>query len=189
MSSMNRFKLLLASAALALSPLTQAAVFGQVQADQSKIAFTFEQMGVKMDGQFRQFEAQLQFDPEQPDQGSAKFEVALGSVTLGSPEFDQEVVGKDWFNVKSFPKAEFVSTKIKALADNRYEVSGVLTIKGKSQSVTVPASFNSEGNKGVFEGDFTIERGQFNIGEGSWVAFDIVANNVIIKFRITALAD
>jgi len=189
MSSMIRFKLALASAALVLSPLSQAAVFGQVQPDQSNIAFTFEQMGVKMDGQFRQFEAQLQFDPEQPSEGSAKFQVELGSVTLGSPEFDQEVVGKDWFNVKSFPKAEFVSTGIKAVADNRYEVSGVLTIKGQSQTVTVPANFKTEGNKGVFEGEFTIERGQFNIGEGSWAKFDIVANDVFIKFRITALAE
>lgn len=189
MSSINRFKLFLVSAALALAAPSQAAVFGLVQPDQSKIAFTFEQMGVKMDGQFRQFDAQLQFDPEQPAQGSAKFQVELGSVSLGSADFDREVLGKDWFNAKSFPKAEFVSTAIKALADNRYEVTGVLTIKGQSQTVSVPASFKPEGNKGVFEGEFTIERGPFKIGEGSWSKFDIVANNVIVKFRITALAN
>lgn len=187
MPSLQRFKLFFASVALALSPLAQAAVFGQVQPDQSKIGFTFEQMGVQMDGQFRQFEAQLQFDPEQPTQGFAKFQVELASVSLGSPEFDQEVIGKDWFNVKSFPRAEFVSTDIKALKDDRYEVTGVLTIKGQSQTITVPTTFRSEGTKGIFEGEFTLERGPFKIGEGSWSKFDIVANNVVVRFQITAL--
>ena len=40
----------------------------------------------------------------------------------------------------------------------------------------------------VFEGSLTIQRGDFSIGEGAWKAFDIVANDVVIKFRITAAA-
>ena len=36
--------------------------------------------------------------------------------------------------------------------------------------------------------DLTIQRGDFSIGEGAWKAFDIVANDVVIKFRITAAA-
>ena len=40
----------------------------------------------------------------------------------------------------------------------------------------------------MFEGSLTIQRGDFSIGEGAWKAFDIVANDVVIKFRITAAA-
>ena len=50
----------------------------------------------------------------------------------------------------------------------------------------MPASFTPQGKSGVFEGSFTIRRGDFSIGEGPWAKFDIVANDVVIKFRITA---
>ena len=45
-----------------------------------------------------------------------------------------------------------------------------------------------QGEAGVFDGSLTIKRGDFSIGEGAWKAFDIVANDVVIKFRITAAA-
>ena len=82
--------------------------------------------------------------------------------------------------------AQFVSGAVKALGGNRYEVAGKLTIKGKTQDIVVPATFTAQGNSGVFDGSFTIRRGDFAIGEGAWAKFDIVANDVLIKFRITA---
>ena len=39
---------------------------------------------------------------------------------------------------------------------------------------------------GVFAGQFTLRRADFAIGEGPWAAFDVVANEVQIQFRITA---
>jgi polyisoprenoid-binding protein YceI len=67
-------------------------------------------------------------------------------------------------------------------------VAGQLSIKGKTQAVVVPATFTAQGISGVFEGAFTIRRADFSIGEGAWAKFDIVANDVQIKFRITASA-
>ena len=39
---------------------------------------------------------------------------------------------------------------------------------------------------GFFEGRFTILRGDFGVGEGGWAAFDIVANEIQVEFRIAA---
>ena len=52
----------------------------------------------------------------------------------------------------------------------------------------VTSSFAPQGDTGVVEGSLTIQRGDFSIGEGAWKAFDVVANDVVIKFRITAAA-
>ncbi len=179
-------KIALAVAFAAMLPLAQAAEFNQVQADKSAIQFTYQQMGVKMDGHFRKFAAQLNFDPAKPAAAKAVFDVELASVDAGSSEADQEVAGKPWFNTKAFPTARFISTGVKPLGNNRYEVAGQLSIKGKTQEVVVPASFTPQGKSGVFDGSFTIRRGDFSIGEGSWAKFDIVANDIQIKFRITA---
>jgi polyisoprenoid-binding protein YceI len=172
--------------ALASTLSVQAAEFTQVQTDKSAINFTYKQMGVAVDGRFKRFTSQLNFDPAKPAAAKATFEVELASVDTGAPEGDDEVAGKPWFNTKAFPTARFVSSSVKPLGGNKYEVAGQLNIKGKTQEVLVPATFTPQGNSGIFEGNFTIRRADFSIGEGSWAKFDIVANDVLIKFRITA---
>ena len=171
----------------ALLPLaTQAAEYTQVDVKQSAINFSYQQMGVGMDGKFNEFTSTLHFDPAKPAEGKAVLDVALASIDAGTEEANGEVAGKDWFNTSAFPTAHFESGVIKALGDNRFEVNGKLTIKGKTVDVVVPATFKEENNQGVFAGSFTIRRGDFAIGEGSWSTFDIVANDIQIKFTITA---
>jgi polyisoprenoid-binding protein YceI len=178
-------KLAFALALSALIPAAQAVEYTQVQADKSAIAFVYKQMGVSVDGKFKKFSSQLNFDPAKPAAAKATFDVELASVDTGAPEGDQEVAGKPWFNTKAFPTARFVSGTVKPLGGNKYEVAGQLSIKGKTQDVVVPATFTAQGNTGVFDGSFVIRRADFSIGEGSWAKFDIVANDVQIKFRIT----
>src|SRR5574343_1792059 len=180
---MKKFILALA---LATAFSAQAIEYSNVQPDKSSIAFTYKQMGVAVDGKFKKFASQLNFDPAKPTAAKATFDVELASVDTGAPEGDQEVAGKPWFNTKAFPTAKFVSGTVKPLGGNKYEVGGQLTIKGKTQDVVVTATFTPQGNTGVFDGNFTLKRADFAIGEGSWAKFDIVANDVLIKFRITA---
>ena len=172
--------------ALALPFSAQAVEYTTVQKDKSRIDFIYKQMGVAVDGKFRRFSSTLNFDPAKPTAAKASFDVELASVDTGAPEGDQEVVGKPWFNAAAFPTARFVSGAVTPLGGNRYEVAGELCIKGKTQPVVVPATFTAQGSSGVFEGSFTLRRADFSIGEGSWAKFDIVANDVVVKFRITA---
>ena len=182
---MKRFAFALALLT-ALPFAASAAEFNQVQTDKSAINFTYQQMGVKLDGKFKKFAAKLSFDPAKPAEAKTTIDVDLASIDTGAAEGDEEVAGKPWFNTKAFPTAQFVSGSVKALGGNRYEVAGKLTIKGKTQDIVVPATFTAQGNSGVFDGSFTIRRGDFSIGEGAWAKFDIVANDIPVKFRITA---
>ena len=179
-------KLALALAFASLIPAAHAVEYTQVQPEKSAVTFVYKQMGVAVDGKFKKFASQLNFDPAKPTAAKATFDVELASVDTGAPEGDQEVAGKPWFNTKAFPTARFVSGSVKALGGNKYEVAGKLTIKGQTQDVIVPATFTAQGNTGIFDGGFTIRRADFTIGEGAWAKFDIVANDVQIKFRITA---
>ena len=184
---MKRIALALFST-FALAASAHAVEYSQVQADQSRIAFAYQQMGVSMDGAFRRFSSQLRFDPAAPQAASATIEVELASIDTGSEEGDEEVARKTWFDTKGFPVARFESSAVKPLGGNQYEVAGKLTIKGTTKDVVVPATFTAQGDSGVFEGALTIRRGDFSIGEGAWKAFDVVANDVVIRFRITAAA-
>lgn len=170
----------------ALAPAADAAVYTRVLPEKSSIEFSYSQMGVPMDGRFRRFSGELSFDPAQPSAAKVSIDVDLASIDTGMAELDSEAAGRDWFNLKSFPTARFDATGAKPLGGNRYSVAGKLTIKGRSRDVTVPATFTPQGASGVFAGQFTLKRGDFAIGEGAWSAFDIVANDVVVKFRLAA---
>lgn len=177
---------LLATALLLAAGSASAVEFGTVQADKSTLAFTSKQMGVPVDGKFRKFTAAVTFDPAKPAAASAKLDLDLGSIDAGSADANSEVVGKGWFNVKVFPNATFVSSTVKALGGDRYELAGKLTIKGKTQDLVAPVTFRQEGGNGVFDGTFTLKRLDFAIGEGAWSDVSTVANEVQIKFHIVA---
>lgn len=178
--------------ALVLAALTScaaaAAEVGAVQADKSRIAFVSRQMGVPVDGEFRKFTAQLSFDPAKPEAGRAQIDIDMASIDAGSAEANEEVVGKNWFYVKQFPKAGFVSTSVKPLGGGKFEVAGKLTIRDKTRDVQAPFTMTAQGASVQFDGSFVIKRADFGIGQGVWADFDTVANEVQIKFKVVAAA-
>ena len=175
------------TASLALTAAVQAAPYQAVQLDKSKISFSFKQMGVGMDGHFAKFSPQLSFDPAKPEQTKASIEIDLASIDAGSEEADQEVVGKSWFNTSAFPKAVFVAKQVKQTAPNVYEVLGTLTIKGRGRDVKFAMKHAPQGKLGILTGSFTLQRADYAIGEGMWSKFDVVANDILVSFQITAL--
>lgn len=166
----------------------QAIEFTQVQPDRSAVTFVSKQMGVPVDGRFRKFAASLNFDPTRPAAASARLDLDLASIDAGSKDANDEVVGKLWFNTKTFPTANFVSTGVRPLGGDRYELAGKLTIKGKTQDLVTPVTFRQEGGNAVFDGAFTVKRLDFALGEGMWTDISAVANEVQVKFHIVAAA-
>ena len=187
MSVIRRYLLcLIAMLLVSLPGGAHALEFRQVLTDKSTLSFAYKQMGVSMEGRFRKFVARIVFDPAKLSAAQAQFEVDLASIDTGVKEADEEVLGKQWFNAKIFPTARFVSVKVQALGGNRFEVYGKLTIKGRTQDVSAPFTFKSEGATGVFDGAFTLKRLDYAIGEGPWADLGTVANDIQIRFHIMA---
>jgi len=174
------------SAVLLLAGAAQAVEFAEIKPADSKLVFTSKQMGVPVDGGFGRLSGQIRFDPAVPSAASARLEIDLSSIDAGSPEATEEVVGKQWLNVKAFPTAGFQSTSVKALGGDRFEAVGQLTIKGQTRDLTAPFTFKQEGAAGVFDGVFVLKRLDFGIGEGTWSDVSTVANEIQIKFHVVA---
>ena len=168
------------------SGTAQAIEFNTLRADQSRVDFLYKQMNVPMEGQFKRFSGRLQFDPIRPTLAKAALDIQLASIDTGSADGDAEVAGKLWFNTAQYPVARFVSTSVKPLGNNRFQVTGNMSIKGKTREVSTPATFRQQGATGVFEGSFVLKRADFGIGEGMWADYGTVANEVQIKFRLVA---
>ncbi|MCB1776499.1 MAG: YceI family protein [Candidatus Competibacteraceae bacterium] len=180
---------LVLSVMIAGSCNVQAVEYRHIQIAQSAVTFTYQQMGVTMEGTFGQWVADLRFDPDQPTAAQVTVDVDLAHIDTGSAEGNTEVAGKAWLNTPTFPTARFVAKSVEPLGDQRYTVTGSLTIKGRTQNIVIPTTFTSQGPIGVFAGHFTLHRADFAIGEGPWAAFDVVANDIQIQFRMTVHAD
>lgn len=171
-----------------LGSAAHAAEFNTLRIEQSRVDFVYRQMNVPMEGSFKRFSGQLRFDPAKTTLAKAALDIDLASIDTGSTEGDEEVAGKLWFNTKQFPAARFVSTSVKPLGNNRFEVAGKMSIKGRTHDVSTPATFRQQGTGGVFEGSFVLKRADYGIGEGMWADFGTVANEVQIKFRLVVIA-
>lgn len=172
---------------LLCAPLALAQSYERLQTPASELTFAYTQMGVGMQGRFARFDAQLSFDPEKPQAAHTEFEVDLSSIDTGFTEANEEVLGKDWFNVAAHPKARFISKTVRRVGPGRYEVQGLLSIKGRTRTAVAPFTLTTQGQRAIFEGAFTIHRLDYNIGEGPWADISAVANEVQIQFRLVAL--
>jgi len=151
---------------------------------QSEIRFISRQMGVPVEGRFKQWTAQINFNPKQAAAGKVSFTIQTGSASFGAAETDAEVPKAPWFNVAKFPTASFASSAIKPLGGGKFDVAGTLTIKGNSQPVVVPVSISQAGGTSTASGSFTIKRLDFKIGEGEWADTSMVANDVTVTFKL-----
>lgn len=152
----------------------------------SSVSAVFKQMNVPVEGKFKRINAQIDYNGAKPETSKASMEIDVASFDLGDAEFNKEAQKKDWFNGAQFPKATFVSSALKPGAGGKLDVSGKLTIKGKTADVAFPLTVKQEGTAQVFEGALPIKRLVFNIGEGEWKDTSMVADEVVIKFRVVA---
>lgn len=152
----------------------------------SSVSAVFKQMNVPVEGKFKRFTAQIDYNSAKPEASKANMEIDVASFDLGDAEFNKEAQKKEWFNGAQFPKASFVSSALKPAAAGKLDVTGKLTIKGKTADVTFPLTVKQEGAIQVFEGALPIKRLAFSIGEGEWKDTSMVADEVVIKFRVVA---
>lgn len=152
----------------------------------SRVSALFKQMNVPVEAPFKRFAATIDYDAAKPELARASVEIDTASLDVGDADMNKEVAKKDWFNAAQFPKATFVSSSIKPASAGKLTVSGKLSIKGKSTEVSFPLTVKTEAGKQVFEGALPIRRLTYNIGEGDWKDTSMVADEVVIKFRVTA---
>jgi polyisoprenoid-binding protein YceI len=179
----SRLTPVLLTVALAAATLPVAAQQKLLPA-QSSIAFEIKQMGVPVQGHFKKFDAQINFDAAKLATSKVTFTVDIASTTLGAPEMDSELPKATWFNTAKFPQAQFTSSAFKALGGGKYEVAGKLAIKGQSRDVTVPLAMTQNGATTTASGVLPIKRLAFKIGEGDWADTSMVADDVQVRFTL-----
>jgi polyisoprenoid-binding protein YceI len=87
------------SVAVFCAALTAGAAFGvTANAAKSTVSVVFKQMNVPVEDRFNHFAADVRFDLANVAGSSARLDVEVGSLDLGSPDYNQEVAGGEWFD-------------------------------------------------------------------------------------------
>jgi polyisoprenoid-binding protein YceI len=182
---MKPFRSFIPPLAAMLMAASGAASAQGVLIDRSEIRFVSKQMGVNVEGRFRKWKANMDFRPKEPAKSKAEIEIDLASIDLASEESESEMGRPLWFDTAKFPVAKFVSTGMKDLGGDRFEIAGTLTMKGTARDLVVPVVLGKDaaGNS-VAEGQFAVRRLEFKVGEGLWADTDAVANEVVVRIRM-----
>jgi polyisoprenoid-binding protein YceI len=184
-SRLLRFSSLVALLAMGVPASVGAVEYADVNPNASTISFTYNQAGSRVYGTFSKFVADLDFDTGHPETARANLTIDLASIDAGSEDANTELLKPAWFDTERYPQATFESTRIKDFGNDRYLITGNLTLRGLTRKVDVPVLLKAEGGVGIFVGELTLKRNDFKIGEGEW-ADSFVSNEINIQFRMVA---
>ena len=75
---------------------------------------------------------------------SIEVEIKTDNVDTANPKRDAHLKSPDFFDAKQFPSITFKSKSIKSSGDNKYDVTGDLTLHGVTKEITVPLTKTGE---------------------------------------------
>ena len=94
-SKRSQFAMASISLALAIPALASIAKIDEAK---SSVGIVFKQMNVAVDAKFKKFNANIDYNAAKPESSKASVEIDLHSFDLGDPQYNAEVLKKEWFN-------------------------------------------------------------------------------------------
>jgi polyisoprenoid-binding protein YceI len=164
------------------------AAFGDFKIDaSSKIEFVGANPTTKHPGGFTKFTGSVKLKDGKAEGGAVAIEIDMKSVFSDDEDMTKHLKSEDFYEVEKFATSTFVSTKIVAggAGDATHTITGNMTVKGKKQSISFPATVKLDGGTVNVSADFAINRKDFGIDYGG-AADALIQDNVAIKLTVVA---
>jgi polyisoprenoid-binding protein YceI len=165
---MTRLLALTMVAAFAFSANLNAAEKLKLDAEKSKIGF----VGSKPDksshkGGFKKFEAEVLADFEAPENSSIKILIKTESIWSDNPKLTGHLKNADFFDIRKYPEATFVSSKIEAEEEGQVIITGKLKMLGKAVEVKIPFETEVSDDGLKMSSKFKIDRTKWGMNYGA----------------------
>jgi len=152
-------------------------------------------MVTKVRGAFNEFTGTAVLDSANPANSRVEVTIEAASIDTRNAQRDEHLRSNDFLAMQEYPQITFASTGVRLVDETSFEVTGDLTIKGVTKSITVPFEFEGAatdpfGNQRVgFEGSVTINRKDYGVTwnaalEGGGV---LVSDKVTLEFEVSAV--
>lgn len=153
--------------------------------DNSFIRFVAVQAGADFTGEWRQWQADMRFQPDQLAQSRFRVSIATDGVSTNDDDRDSTLQDSEWFNAKAYPNIIFETGQIKPDGD-AFAAAATLTLKGNTYPVNFRFSVANSGATRTLTGESTLDRLAINVGTGEWTDTEWVGQFVNVNVRVVA---
>jgi polyisoprenoid-binding protein YceI len=136
----------------------------------SSLGFTVRHLVIsKVHGRFARWAGSLVLDDEQPGRSRAEMRAETASIDTHEPQRDAHLRSADFFDSDRYPVMTFTSTHIEKAGEQRYQVTGDLTIAGVTRPVRLDVEALGRtrdpwgGERAGFSAHTTIDRRDFGL--------------------------
>lgn len=141
----------------------------QIDRGHSEATFQVRHLITKVRGRFAEFDGTITFAPDNADASSVVFSIQTKSIDTSQAQRDEHLRSADFFDVEKFPLLTFTSARVVARGADHYDVTGDLTIRDVTKSITLPVTYLGGAkdpwgaDKVAFETEITINRKDFGL--------------------------
>jgi polyisoprenoid-binding protein YceI len=147
----------------------------------TSITFTINHFVTPVQGNFEDYDIDLNFDPENLEGSSINVSIQVASVKTGWGPRDEHLTYADWFDAENYPIMSFKSSEIMSKGNDNYVAKGKLKIKDVETEVELPfillgVKKVSEDMKPMYDNideiasfavHYSLDREEYNIGTGT----------------------
>lgn len=179
-----------------LEPTKEATGTYTIDQAHSRIGFVARHaMITKVRGSFNEFEGSGYFDADDPSKITLEVTIKAGSIDTRNSDRDAHLRSNDFFDMESYPEITFKSTGVEKKPDGSYAVTGDLTIKGTTKSVTIEFEYTGAAtdpfgnNRLGFEGSLVVNRKDWGISFNAPLEAGgvLVSENVTLEIEVSAI--
>lgn len=135
-----------------------------------------------VDGSFKGFKGDLEFSEDALNTSSLAASVQVATINTGNNKRDSHLRSEDYFDADKYKTIQVRSEKLYKTADGFAGLFDV-TIKNTTRKVEIPFHYNINGNNAIFDGSFTINRLDFEVGGNSMIMGDDVTINIVVNTK------
>ncbi len=120
-------------------------------------------------GRFNDLSGEYTLSSADPAACKFEFQIKTASIDTRNEQRDNDLRSEKFFDVEKFPTITFKSTKVQKAADDKYDVTGELTLHGVTKPLTTQICVTGAGPamrgqiRSGLETKFTIDRRDFGI--------------------------
>ena len=104
----------------------------------TQVEFSAKHLGMMtVRGHFAEVTATGDIHPEQPERSTIEATINTASIRSHNETRDNDLRSSNFLEIEKYPTMHFKSTKIEPAGKDRYTLTGDLTIKGNTRSVTL----------------------------------------------------
>lgn len=138
-----KVKALLTALALCFTASASAESY-QIDPKHTQVRFQYSHFGFStIVGLFTGITGEVGFDPANPSAATVTASIPLAQVNTGVDDLNQHLKSADFFDAAKFPNAEFVSSKVESLGDNKLKVTGTLKLRDIEKEVVLNVTMNA----------------------------------------------